>query len=948
MAAKVEQASAVESRRVQAATSMSTSSSSNPKISMFGAQSGFVIPKNKLSGSLVPTIRGGGNSLVPIRGGGKLDTADTTKEENNKQVQRKTKWGSDLTLDPAVRRGRAFAYQTRVEQITRQLESGIVEDGDDQGSSSPSTGRDPESSDQNDNELTELQLLELEKQEAIGECIRLNPSYKAPPGYKPLLREAKVPIPLKAYPGYNFIGLILGPESNTQKRLEEETEAKVRIHGIKADTGEKIEISQLEGNEDQSVYGDLYVHVSADTYEKVDAAVALIELLVTPVSANAATTGTTLAPFPAEALNMSDQNPEGAPTSYVLPVNQVSPILGLHPSIYQFQAYGNPWRPVNPTSMLSPSNFMPSPNPNISMRFPPATPLNSFNPTAFFRGRPPLGPTFARPHQPQNLAPQRPPFESRPSNQVGPAYNQPILVPQSQTSFPLLNVRPNSNLPSPFPHRPIVGSSASPAFRPIAPSMPNSPSTPPQNRALGTMLSTPMQNPPLQPQNRTLASPSPPPTNSSWQSNPPHLVSHQTSGATTQAPPTSMPLPQGSQLLQTTQSVTPTPLNLQEEKATSRPVAQQNPSVVRAMQVSAPVLTSAFAQPLGIGQGQVPSATPPPIPAPKPQRPSSNDFTFQTRVPPPQAQSVPSSSVPQAPSFRPQVPLSTPNLVTQPTLMQLPNPKQTGQTEVSLPNPSLTPQRPSPNLTLQTQLPLQNPSLAVRPQVPPPNRNLNSSSQLSLPNPVSAARPQLPLQNPSFAQSQVAQPNPNSMPPPKLQLPNPNLPTRPQVQQPNLNLAPRSQMPQPNPNLAARPQLPLANPNLTSPLASSGPTRPSPQPPMLGPTRPSPQPPMLGPLIRPPQNPNFSARPPMPGFLASPMGPLVGQQMGFAGPNQQFRGAPGHGVVGRPGSSGNSGGQSYDPFSPAAISPMQHGNGEERKPKSDAEYDDLMASVGVK
>lgn len=37
-------------------------------------------------------------------------------------------------------------------------------------------------------------------------------------------------------------------------------------------------------SDNQNLYEELYVHICADTYEKVDAAVALIELLVTPVS----------------------------------------------------------------------------------------------------------------------------------------------------------------------------------------------------------------------------------------------------------------------------------------------------------------------------------------------------------------------------------------------------------------------------------------------------------------------------------------------------------------------------------------------------------------------------------------------------------------------------------------------------------------------------------------
>lgn len=106
MATKVDPSSSVESRHLQSTTSMSTSATvaaSNPKVSMFGAKSGFVIPKNKLSGSLVPIFRGGGKS----------EGGNTVKDESTKQVQRKTKWGVDLMLDAAVRKGRALAYQVR-------------------------------------------------------------------------------------------------------------------------------------------------------------------------------------------------------------------------------------------------------------------------------------------------------------------------------------------------------------------------------------------------------------------------------------------------------------------------------------------------------------------------------------------------------------------------------------------------------------------------------------------------------------------------------------------------------------------------------------------------------------------------------------------------------------------------------------------------------------------
>ncbi|XP_024161172.1 splicing factor 1 [Rosa chinensis] len=253
----------------------SASGTGGQKVSKFAAKSGFVIPKNKLSGSLVPIFRGDKNVGASDHGGG----------ESKKQVQRKTKWGADLTQDASVRKGRALAYQTRVDQITQQLKSGISEFGNNENVPSPSQDPDHISSTyQVDKEGAEQ--LELEKREAIGEILKLNPNYKAPADYKPLLKEATVPIPVNEYPTYNILGLIYGPEGDNQKQLEKETGAKIQVYGTKAETGEKAEIKQYAGSEIQAEYEKLYVHVSADTFEKVDAAVAVIELLVTSVSGN--------------------------------------------------------------------------------------------------------------------------------------------------------------------------------------------------------------------------------------------------------------------------------------------------------------------------------------------------------------------------------------------------------------------------------------------------------------------------------------------------------------------------------------------------------------------------------------------------------------------------------------------------------------------------------------
>jgi splicing factor 1 len=71
-----------------------------PKISMFGAKAGFVIPKNKLAGSLVVRSTSAKN-----------ETPVASREDSSRHVQRKTKWAPDLALDPVVCKGRALAYQ---------------------------------------------------------------------------------------------------------------------------------------------------------------------------------------------------------------------------------------------------------------------------------------------------------------------------------------------------------------------------------------------------------------------------------------------------------------------------------------------------------------------------------------------------------------------------------------------------------------------------------------------------------------------------------------------------------------------------------------------------------------------------------------------------------------------------------------------------------------------
>ena len=56
----------------------------------------------------------------------------------------------------------------------------------------------------------------------------------------------KITIPQERFPEYNFIGLIIGPRGNTQKRMERETGCKISIRGKgSAKDGKVREVSEI-------------------------------------------------------------------------------------------------------------------------------------------------------------------------------------------------------------------------------------------------------------------------------------------------------------------------------------------------------------------------------------------------------------------------------------------------------------------------------------------------------------------------------------------------------------------------------------------------------------------------------------------------------------------------------------------------------------------------------
>ncbi|KAH7669478.1 BBP/SF1 family protein [Dioscorea alata] len=125
-----------------------------------------------------------------------------------------------------------------------------------------------------------LKLIEL-RQKIISDLVKRYPTFKPPSDYRPPKLYKKLYIPVKEYPEYNFVGLIIGPRGNTQKRMEKETGAKILIRGKGSAKDGRL---RKEGNPDPwGEYEDLHVCVEAETQDSLDAAVKMVENLLVPV-----------------------------------------------------------------------------------------------------------------------------------------------------------------------------------------------------------------------------------------------------------------------------------------------------------------------------------------------------------------------------------------------------------------------------------------------------------------------------------------------------------------------------------------------------------------------------------------------------------------------------------------------------------------------------------------
>lgn len=132
----------------------------------------------------------------------------------------------------------------------------------------------------NTREVRMKEELERERGDIVARLVKIDVAFKPAQAMiggtgKP---TAKVFVPVEEFPHYNFIGLILGPRGNTQRRLEGETGCKISIRGkgsvkegSRGRNTKTVEAAEAEA---------LHVVITGETRENVDLAVKKVEELL--------------------------------------------------------------------------------------------------------------------------------------------------------------------------------------------------------------------------------------------------------------------------------------------------------------------------------------------------------------------------------------------------------------------------------------------------------------------------------------------------------------------------------------------------------------------------------------------------------------------------------------------------------------------------------------------
>lgn len=190
----------------------------------------------------------------------------------------------------------AYVLRFRIEEISQQIRAGdSAKHTDSSRSPSPPPEYDSSGRRVNTRQHRFRQRLDEERQALIGAAMNTIPGYHAPCDFRGLqyrLVTEKVYIPVKDFPGVNFIGQILGPRGRSLTDMNDQSGANIAIRGkgsVKEGRagqphGHRSAYTTVTITDDQQE--PLHCLIRADTQEKVNHAKRLVnEFIEAAVSA---------------------------------------------------------------------------------------------------------------------------------------------------------------------------------------------------------------------------------------------------------------------------------------------------------------------------------------------------------------------------------------------------------------------------------------------------------------------------------------------------------------------------------------------------------------------------------------------------------------------------------------------------------------------------------------
>lgn len=226
--------------------------------------------------------------------------ATEEQKDDGKKKKRKSRWSTDtpavgpgamtvagaslsaggLTLTPQAQQ--MLVLRMKLQEIEQKILTVVLDakrlEEDPNRPPSPPPIYDANGKRVNTREVVMRQEYQAKRLEIIEEMVKVNPAFKPPMDYIKSKLNRKIYIPSqKDHPDVNFIGLIIGPRGNTQKKMERDTSCKIAIRGrgsVKEGSKKQKQPPEPDANE------DLHVLIQGEREEDVERAAKMINELL--------------------------------------------------------------------------------------------------------------------------------------------------------------------------------------------------------------------------------------------------------------------------------------------------------------------------------------------------------------------------------------------------------------------------------------------------------------------------------------------------------------------------------------------------------------------------------------------------------------------------------------------------------------------------------------------